>query len=136
MTASEALSRTLRLQLVDTRDEALRALQEYEEADETTGRVRNELAAATNIFELELDSHTEEKVLEEVAVILNRDEWSAERYADRLEELLGLFDDLGFGRLVNETTELQPQAIEDILKARGQTDALENFRSSHGGRNE
>ena len=100
MSASESLSRTLRLQLVDARDKAQRALQEYEEADEPTDRVRSQLAAATRVFELELDSHTERRILDTPADILNRDGWSVERYAERVEELLGLFDDLGFGRLV------------------------------------
>ena len=100
MTASEALSRTLRLQLVDTRDEALRALQEYRAADGDSERLRTQLAATTHIFELELDENAEQKVLEEPTVILNRDTWSAEQYAARVEELLRLFDDLGFGSLI------------------------------------
>ena len=102
MSASESMCRTLRLQLVDSRDEALRALENYEEADEATDRVWTELAAATHIFELELDYHAEQKVLQDPAVILNRDEWSAEQYAARVEDLLALFDDLGFDRLVGD----------------------------------
>ena len=39
MSASESLSRTLRLQLVDARDKAQRALEKYEEADEPSDRV-------------------------------------------------------------------------------------------------
>ena len=100
MSASESLSRTLRLQLVDARDKAQRALEKYEEADEPTDSVRSQLAAATRVFELELDSHTEHQILDSPGDILNRDGWSTARYAERVEELLRLFDDLGFGRLV------------------------------------
>lgn len=102
MSVSESMGRTLRLHLVDARDDAIRALREFQQADQPSDRVRNELAAATHIFELELDYHAERKVLEEPAVILNRDQWSAEQYAGRVEELLALFDDLGFERLVKQ----------------------------------
>ena len=100
MSASESLGRTLRLQLVDARDKAQRALEKYEEADEPSDRVENELVAATNVLELELTSHVDvEYIYDDPSQILNR-EWSSERYAERVEELLQMFDDLGFGRLV------------------------------------
>jgi len=100
MSASESLSRTLRLELVDARDKAQRALQEYEEADDPSDRVQNELVAATNVLELDLGSHADvEYIYDDPSQILNR-EWSTERYAERIEELLRLFDDLGFGSLI------------------------------------
>ena len=102
MSASQSLSRTLRLQLVDARDKAQRALEKYEEADEPSERVQNELVAATNVLELELTSHVAvEYIYDDPSQILNR-EWSAGQYAERIRELLGLFDDLGFDRLVGD----------------------------------
>jgi len=102
MSASESLSRTLRLQLVDARDKAQRALEKYKEADDPSDRVQNELVAATNVLELELTSHVDvEYIYDDPTQILNR-EWSTERYAERIGELLGLFDDLGFDRLVGD----------------------------------
>ena len=95
-----ALRRTSRLHLVDARDDAKHWLGEYRAADDAGERLRNELAAATTILELELDVHAGEKVNPDPEVILNRDAWSAEQYAERIEELLRLFDDLGFDRLV------------------------------------
>ena len=99
MSAPDSISRTFRLRLVDARDDALRALREFQEADQPSDRVRNELAVATHIFELELDLHAEQKLLEHPAVVLHRD-WSVEQCAERAEELLELFDELGYGRLI------------------------------------
>ena len=95
-----ALRRTSRLHLVDARDDAKHCLEEYRTAEQPSERLRNELAAATTILELELDVHAGEKVNPEPEVILNRDEWSAGQYAGRIEELLRLFDGLGFDRLL------------------------------------
>ena len=124
MSASESLSRTLRLQLVDARDKAQRALREYEEADDPTERVQNELVAATKVLELELSSHVDvEYIYDDPSQILNR-EWSSERYAERVEELLRLFDDLGFGRLVRrEVADVEDPVKDSIPKPRKRSDS-------------
>ena len=88
-----------RVMFVDTRDEAMLALRKYEEADQVDQRLEDELASAVGFFELELGEYVD-GILPPVEEVIERSDWTPEQHAQRIRELEEMFQDLGFGELV------------------------------------
>jgi len=128
MSASESMGRTLRLHLVDSRDEAMRRLEEYndyvENGEEPPDRLINEMSAAAMIFHSQMAVHMydgrgdiesdlednnievtyhhelQKKCIESDKPTAEDPELEASEFASWIREMNSEFFELGFGRLV------------------------------------
>ena len=94
------MSRSDRLELVDARDNAKNALEEYRGVDEPNERLADDLYHWMSKLEMELSAHSDQQIIDDVTAIFDREDRPPRQHAARIQELLQMFDDLGFGRLV------------------------------------